>query len=105
MDILQMLYDSEINFQISCFWDGLIDWKLGDSLNGYHAQGKAETVAKANRSPKGSRGLPLSRIAVHAANPGNGLITCADHHPTHIRRIRRLTKCSGSESLARFDSN
>ena len=42
-----MLYDSEINFQISCFWDGLIDWKLGDTLNGYHAQGKAETVAKA----------------------------------------------------------
>ncbi len=42
-----MLYDSEINFQISCFWDGLIDWKLGDSLNGYPSQGKAETVAKA----------------------------------------------------------
>ena len=42
-----MLYDSEINFQISCFWDAQIDWKLGDAMNGYPAQGKAETVAKA----------------------------------------------------------
>jgi hypothetical protein len=47
MDILQMLYDSEINFQISCFWDAQIDWKLGDAMTGYPAQGKAETVAKA----------------------------------------------------------
>jgi hypothetical protein len=47
MDILQMLYDSEINFHLSCFWDAEIDWKLGDQMNGYHASGKEKTVALA----------------------------------------------------------
>ena len=47
MDILQMLYDSEINFEVSCFWDARIDWKLGDPTNGYEAEGNADTVALA----------------------------------------------------------
>jgi len=34
-----MLYDSEINFEISCFWDAGFNWKLGDSVNGYVAEG------------------------------------------------------------------
>jgi hypothetical protein len=30
MDELQALYDSEINFTISTFWDAGFKWKLGD---------------------------------------------------------------------------
>ena len=35
MNTLQKLYDSEINFEISTFWDAGFDWKLGDEMNGY----------------------------------------------------------------------
>lgn len=34
MKNLQALYNSEINFSISCFWDGGFDCKLGDAMNG-----------------------------------------------------------------------
>ncbi len=40
-DIAQRLYDSEINFSISCFWDGGFTVKIGDELNGFVAK---ETV-------------------------------------------------------------
>lgn len=33
--VLERLYDSEINFSISCFWDGGYDVKLGDPMNGF----------------------------------------------------------------------
>ena len=53
-EILQALYDSEINVEISWLWDGGIDLKLGgvkvklgDELNGYKAEGKVSTVAEA----------------------------------------------------------
>jgi len=35
MKELQRIYDSEINFEISCFWDGGFIFKLGDEQNGY----------------------------------------------------------------------
>lgn len=35
MNILQQLYNSEINFSISTFWDGGFDFKLGDEMNGF----------------------------------------------------------------------
>lgn len=35
---LQALYNSEINFSISCFWDGGFDIKLGDEMNGFKAE-------------------------------------------------------------------
>lgn len=44
MDPLQALYDSEINFQISSFYDEGFSWKLGDEMNGFKAQGKARTM-------------------------------------------------------------
>jgi len=49
-----MLYDSEINFEISTFWDGGFDWKLGDRMNGYPAEGNARTLAEAIEEIKGS---------------------------------------------------
>jgi len=42
-----MLYDSEINFEISCFWDAGFNWKLGDSANGYVAEGNAPSIEDA----------------------------------------------------------
>ena len=54
--ILDELYASEINVEISWLWDGGIDVKLGrrgigvklgDPLNGYDAKGKVRTMAKA----------------------------------------------------------
>ena len=38
---LQKIYDSEINVRIGWFWDGAIEIRLGDDMNGYLA---AETV-------------------------------------------------------------
>jgi hypothetical protein len=32
---LKKLYDNEINFLISCFWDAGYSWKLGDETNGF----------------------------------------------------------------------
>jgi hypothetical protein len=43
--ILTDLYDSEIN--VSWLWDGGIDVRLGDELNGYKAKGKVSTIAEA----------------------------------------------------------
>lgn len=39
MERLQALYDSEINFKISTFWDAGFDWELGDEMNGIKASG------------------------------------------------------------------
>jgi hypothetical protein len=55
-EILDDLYASEINVEISWFWDGGIDVKiggrgisvrLGDRLNGYGAKGKVKTITEA----------------------------------------------------------
>jgi hypothetical protein len=37
-DVPQRLYDSEINFSISCFWDGGFTVKIGDDMNGFDAE-------------------------------------------------------------------
>ena len=34
-EVLQRLYESEINILISSFWDAGFDWNLGDSMNGF----------------------------------------------------------------------
>jgi hypothetical protein len=47
MSILQRLYDSEINFEVSAFYDAGFDVRLGDPLNGFLAEGKVETWAAA----------------------------------------------------------
>jgi len=46
-EILQRLYDSEINAGIEWVWDGGVKWQLGDELNGWRATGSAATVALA----------------------------------------------------------
>jgi len=44
--VLQRLYDSEINFEVSGFYDAGFDVRLGDALNGFLAQGKVNTWAE-----------------------------------------------------------
>ena len=46
-EILQDLYDSEINFSIVTFWDDGFRVKLGDELNGFVASGRADALANA----------------------------------------------------------
>jgi len=36
--IAKRLYDSEVNFSISTFWDAGIEVKLGDEMNGFVAR-------------------------------------------------------------------
>ncbi len=42
-EVFQALYDSEINFNVSCFWDGGFDWAIGDLANGWRKMGHANT--------------------------------------------------------------
>ena len=59
-EILISLYASAINVSISWIWDGDIDVKLGDPLNGYKAEDKVGTVTEiAARS--GYQALPEQR--------------------------------------------
>jgi hypothetical protein len=43
MSVFRRLYDSEINFEVSGFYDAGFDVRLGDHLNGFLAEGKVET--------------------------------------------------------------
>jgi hypothetical protein len=43
----QGLYESEINFTVSAFWDCGFRWSLGDPLNGFIAEGSAPTFEQA----------------------------------------------------------
>jgi len=45
-EVLISLYASAINVSISWIWDGDIDVKLGDPLNGFKAEGKVGTVTE-----------------------------------------------------------
>ena len=45
-EILISLYASAISVSISWIWDGEIDVKLGDPLNGFKAEGKVGTVTE-----------------------------------------------------------
>lgn len=42
---LQKIYDSEINLRISWLWDGGIEVRLGDEVNGFLAEQTVELVA------------------------------------------------------------
>lgn len=47
MQTLQCIYDSEINVSLSWFWDGGVEWELGDHMNGVKAYGHACDVRAA----------------------------------------------------------
>lgn len=41
---LKLIQDSEINFEISCFWDSQWEFKLGDPMNGYIDNGAMDNL-------------------------------------------------------------
>jgi hypothetical protein len=43
MSVFQQLYDSEISFSVSCFWDGGFLVKLGDERDGFVSETRVET--------------------------------------------------------------
>ena len=43
---LQKVYDSEINLEISWFWDGGIEIRLGDKINGFLAEATVASIAE-----------------------------------------------------------
>lgn len=46
-NIPQRLHDSEINFALSCFFDGCWVVKLGDDMNGFDAEASVKNYADA----------------------------------------------------------
>jgi hypothetical protein len=42
VSMFQQLYDSEINFSISCFWDSGFHVRLGDDVNGFVSEARVE---------------------------------------------------------------
>jgi hypothetical protein len=42
---LQKIYDSEINVEVSRLWDGAIEVRLGDRMNGYVAETNVPSAA------------------------------------------------------------
>jgi predicted RNA-binding Zn-ribbon protein involved in translation (DUF1610 family) len=42
---LQQIYDSEINVEIGWLWDGGIDVRLGDRMNGFQAETNVKSAA------------------------------------------------------------
>ena len=66
---LQNIYDSESNVSISWLWDGRIDVKLGDEMNGYEAEANLCTVAEI---------VPWLQKAIH------------QHLPTSTYNLNRL---------------
>ncbi len=55
---LDAIYDAEINVQFGTFWDGGIDWTLGDHMNGVKAEGTCRTWPDVERELRAA-------IAVH----------------------------------------
>ena len=43
-EIMRHLYRHEINCEISCFWDGGWDVRLGDRINGFKAEDNFDTL-------------------------------------------------------------
>jgi hypothetical protein len=67
-DSLQQLHDSEIDFELSSFGDGGFIWKLGDSANGYPAEGHVARVNEAI-SQLSAAGSFISRARISPRSP------------------------------------
>jgi hypothetical protein len=81
---LQKIYDSEINVTITWFWDGGVDVKLGDDLNGYEAEGQVKTIAEV---------VPWLQQAI------------AKHYPRSAYNLNRLKEAGKDARIIEFPSN
>lgn len=46
-ELLQDIYDNEINISINWFWDNGIDVAIGDDINGWEDSGNFDTIKEA----------------------------------------------------------
>lgn len=67
-NVLAALYDSEINVNISSFWDGGFEVKLGDGMNGFDAETTVQhsTEIAAWLKSEAIKAYPESRFAAVA---------------------------------------
>lgn len=65
MTTFQRLYDNEINFSVSCFYDGGFEAALGDDMNGVRASANVMTWAEVEvwLEAAARRHFPRSRFA------------------------------------------
>jgi hypothetical protein len=59
-DELQRIYDNEINVRISWLWDGGIDVRLGDEVNGYVAEENASSTGDIVSRPESGQPVGCS---------------------------------------------
>lgn len=76
-ELLDKLYDSEINCSISSLWDNGIDVRLGDEMNGFKAQANVATSAEAAQwlDEQARKWFPKSKYATGVdptSESGNG---------------------------------
>ena len=77
---LQKIYDSEINIEIGWVWDGGIDVRLGDRMNGYLAEENMKAVSDI---------IPWLREAIAHFYPQSGYATSLDAE-IRTRAARRV---------------
>src|SRR5260370_2374059 len=82
---LQLIYESEINVRISWLWDGGIDVRLGDEMDGYLAE---ENVSSAEDI------VPWLQDAIAHFNP----------HSTYTKSLDPLTRDLPARRLFRQPS-
>jgi hypothetical protein len=83
---LQRIYDSEINVEISWFWDSGVAIKLGDPMNGYVAQTEVKTMADV---------IPWLRAAIAKHYPNSTYIkNLGDFAPAPLVETEALACCA-----------
>ena len=78
---LQRIYDSEINVEIGWFWDGGIDVRLGDRMNGYLAEENVSSVSEI---------LPWLQEAIAHFYPSSTYATALDDAGIREPAARRI---------------
>lgn len=79
MSIIQELYESEINCGVVSFWENGFYWRLGDEMNGFPAEGQADTFVQAELALKHAaiQHFPDSKFA--NARTANAKCVCGSH--------------------------
>lgn len=74
IEILQQLYNNEVNFQIRCFWHAGFSVGLGDEMNGFTWEGTFDTLLEALRAL-------IKHASVICEECGSNKIEIVNHKP------------------------
>jgi hypothetical protein len=88
---LQEIYDSEINITVSWLWDGGVDVRMGDDLNGYQAEGTVKGARRCGRLDRTGHRDALSALALQSESAEGGRHGCQDHRIPFKRFFRSLS--------------